>query len=392
MSFRLSACLPIVLALALHAGIVRSATPNDAAGASAGRPDACKLMTQADVSALYPGLPVKNFSKELSPVFRGPQFVSICGYNVKLPSGGLPKYASLVVSSCGVCDKSSPAPASLGNAPQGEAAIPGTEVKLLSHVGDEAFEAFYTTRGEYKLYVRKDDLIFILTLDKSSAKSESDAVALAKQAVKRWRGGVGMVDAATPIDTKTVVEAVAYTPPPPKAPVPLPASLSTPPAGMAMRPSKSAPQDKWPDPCKLLPLSDIRTVFGDMTIDPPQKPVPMKMPDGIPAPLSCDYSAHKNVTVDGKRAFVFNSVRFTIFDMATSVDFAKGYYRIGHGNMPLAGLGDDASIDDTNHIYIRKGVLNVVVYVGGDVRDRARFEDSRKRLNAIAKLVAAHLP
>lgn len=394
MNFRLSACLPLALALMsiMHAGIVRAAAPADAPAANAGLPDACKLMTQADVAALFKGMPVKNFSKQLSPVYRGPQFVSICGYSVKLPAARLPKFASLVISQCGVCDKSR-TPGSLKGAPDGEAAVAGNQVKILSHVGDEAFEVFSTTLNEFKLYVRKDDLTFILTLDKASEKSESHAVALATQAAKRWRGGVGVVEAATPIDTKAVVEAVPYTPPPPRAAAPAAATAGTsPPASLATRPQTSVSQDKWPDPCKLLTLADIRAVFGDMTIDPQQKAVPIQMPDNIPAPLPCDYTAHKNVTVNGKRSFVLNSVRLTVFDMATTVELAKKYYRLSHGDTPLPGLGEEASIDAMNHIYIRKGVLNVELRIGGDARDRALFEDARTRLNALAKRVAANLP
>lgn len=387
MNFRSSAGLALAIAFLsiINAGTAHAGAPP----ATAGLPDACKLMTQADVEALFPRMPVKSFQRQLSPVYQGPQYVAICGYSVKLPTARLPKYASLVISQCRACGKHM-GPASLAGAPAGEARVQGNQVKLLQHVGDEAFEVFNSGLDEYKLYVRKDDLIFILTLDRSSARSESNAVALARQAVKRWRGGVGMVAAATPIDTKSVVEATPYTPPPSRVNAQTLASLAAQSPAVS-RPRTSVPQDKWPDPCKLLTLADVHAVFGDMTISH-DKEVQIPMPDNIPAPRSCSYSAHKTVTVQGKRDLIFNSIRLTIFDMALSVDLANRYYRMSHGNQPLPGLGDEASIDDTNHIYIRKGVLNVTLYVGGDVRDRARFEDSRKRLSAIARRVAAHLP
>jgi len=45
-----------------------------------------------------------------------------------------------------------------------------------------------------------------------------------------------------------------------------------------------------------------------------------------------------------------------------------------------------------NSIYIRKGVLTVAVHVGGGERDQALHDDARRRVNEIAKLVAAKLP
>jgi hypothetical protein len=49
-------------------------------------------------------------------------------------------------------------------------------------------------------------------------------------------------------------------------------------------------------------------------------------------------------------------------------------------------------MDIMNRIYIRKGVLNVAVRVGGGERDQALHDDARRRVLEIAKLIAAKLP
>jgi hypothetical protein len=45
-----------------------------------------------------------------------------------------------------------------------------------------------------------------------------------------------------------------------------------------------------------------------------------------------------------------------------------------------------------NAIYIRKGLLTVEVRVSGGERDQTIHDDAMRRVNAIAKLVAAKLP
>ena len=75
-------------------------------------------------------------------------------------------------------------------------------------------------------------------------------------------------------------------------------------------------------------------------------------------------------------------------DVATSVDIAKKHYaialKVGDADTAVPGLGDEASIDIMNRIYIRKGVLTVAVHVGGGERDQALHDDARRRVNEIA--------
>jgi hypothetical protein len=78
------------------------------------------------------------------------------------------------------------------------------------------------------------------------------------------------------------------------------------------------------------------------------------------------------------------------------VDFAKKRYQIalkvGDADTPVPGLGDEAGIDVMNRIHIRKGTLTIAVHVGGGERDQALHADAKRRVNEIAKLVAAKLP
>jgi hypothetical protein len=61
-------------------------------------------------------------------------------------------------------------------------------------------------------------------------------------------------------------------------------------------------------------------------------------------------------------------------NVATSGDFAKRNYQItmkvGGADTPILGLGDEASINIMNHVYVRKGVRTIAVHVGGGERDQ----------------------
>jgi hypothetical protein len=73
---------------------------------SSGLPDACKLMQQSDLEALFPGMPVE--SKGPTLLFKGLQYNSSCTYSVKPPSPtsklDRTQFISVTVVSCDVCD------------------------------------------------------------------------------------------------------------------------------------------------------------------------------------------------------------------------------------------------------------------------------------------------
>jgi hypothetical protein len=383
MSLRFFVCLTtMTVLLGATGGRAQNADP------LAGLPDACKLMPQSDLEALFPGMSVTNTGTMLSVVYEGPQWHQGCSYSVKLPSPTSKMFftniISLTVIKCGLCnakDKSDSLQALAAIRDTQEkvvaAATPSLHLQLepLSDVGDDSFEE--SKSFEHQLYVRKDDLIFILTVPKYSQQTQPNAVALARQVAKRWRGGVGMVEAATPIAANSAVD--------------------VPPDEREL--TKASP-DKWPNACRLLTPDDVRAVFSDMTIGKQERTMGqikiesrVDRVEALPHPISCGYTAHKITTVNGQRQTVTNTIALNVWDVATTIDFAKKYYKIAADkDNPVPGLGDEASIDKMNRIYIRKDVLTISVYVGGNSRDQELYDDARRRANELAKLVAAKLP
>jgi hypothetical protein len=370
-------------------GVVNAQAQNEAPPAGSGYPDACKLMPQSDLEALFPGMPISSKGPTLSPIFQGPQYNASCMYNVQLSSPtskmNVANFISLTVIKCDVCyakDKSraTEAMASVRDTQEKVAANPSLHMQLepLSEVGDQAFQV--TTSHDVKIYVRKDDLVFVISVPKYSQQTQPNAVALARQAANRWHGGVGMAEAATPIAANSAVDLPPDT-----------------------RVSATASADKWPDACALLTPDDVRTVFNDMTIGQPQKTMGELKHDSrvdraekLPYPISCHYQAHKTTIINGQRQIITNTIDMNVQDVATSLDFAKKHYQIalkvGDADTAVPGLGDEASIDIMNRVYIRKGMLTVAVHVGGGERDQALHADARRRVNEIAKVVAAKLP
>jgi hypothetical protein len=89
-------------------------------------------------------------------------------------------------------------------------------------------------------------------------------------------------------------------------------------------------------------------------------------------------------------------VNVYVSDVAATPELAKKYYnsarKVSDAKTEIAGLGDEASIDGLNQIFIRKGLLNVKVHVNGDARDRVLWDDATRRVNALARLVSQKLP
>jgi hypothetical protein len=377
------------IAAATLFGIVNAVAQNAPPAATAGLPDACKLVQRSDLEALFPGMPVDSKGPTLSPIFQGPQYNSSCMYSVKLasPTSKLEtaKLISLTVIKCDACylkNKTSAKEvlANVRDTKEKVATNPSLHMQIepLSDIGNEAFQV--TTDHDVNIYSRKDDLVFVLSVAKYSRQTQPNAVALAGQVAKRWLGGVGMVEAATPLVANTSVDLPPDT-----------------------RVVATASAGQWPDACALLTPDDVRAVFGDMTIGKPEKTMGeikfdsrVDRVEKLPYPIRCSYQAHKTTMVNGQRQIVTNTIDMNVQDVASSIDFAKKYYavalKVGEADTAVPGLGDEASIDIMNRIYIRKGVLTVAVRVGGGERDQALHADARRRVNELAKLVAAKLP
>jgi hypothetical protein len=366
--------------------IVQNPSPA-APQAASGLPDACKLMPQSDLEALFPGRPVASKGPTLSAIYKGPQYAEGCQYGVQLPSPDskleTAKFATLNIMKWGAQPRAQSEAAetfaSMRDAREKSAAAPNAHIRIepLSGVGDEAFQE--TTNYDVVIRARKDDLIFSLSLGMYSPQTQPNAVALAAQVAKRWRAGA-MIEAAAPIASNAGVDVPADT-----------------------RVSDTAPGDQWPDACALLTPDDLRAVFGDMKVDPPRKTMGqikyysrVDRVEDLPKPIRCNYEARKTGLVDGRPQTVANSIEMIVSNVASTVESSRNRYvssqKVGDANTPVVGLGDEASVNIMNQIYIRKGVLNVSLRVGGGEHDQALHADARRRALELAKVVAARLP
>jgi hypothetical protein len=355
---------------------------------NANLPDACKLLAQGDLEALFPGRPVTNKDRTLSPVYKGPQYTEDCMYMIRLPSptskSDISKFASLtIVAWNGETEGREGSVANFAN-------IRSTHERLAENpnlnrrlepapgIGEEAM--LETSSFDVKVLVRKADLVYILSLDNYSPQTQPNALALAAQIAKRWKTGVGVIEAATPIAANSTVDIPEDT-----------------------RTSSVAPADQWPDACVLLAPEDVRAVFSDMKIDPPLKTMGeikhssrIDRVEKLPKPIRCLYETSRSDLVNGERRIVTHSVKLDVSNVAATPELSKKYYqvtrKVGDAKTDVAGLGDEASISVMNAIYIRKGLLTIEVHVGGGLRDRALFDDATRRVNELAKLVAAKLP
>jgi hypothetical protein len=356
----------------------------DAAAPQANLPDACKLLTQADLDALFPGRPITSKGPTLSPLYKGPQYVEGCMYMIKLPSptskSEIANFASVsIISWGGETDGrngSAATFASIRSTSEKVASDPKLNVHLepVSDIGEEAFLEIAHSR--ILVRVRKVDLIYAVNLDVYSPQSQPNALALAAQVAKRWKGGVGMVETA-PIAANGTVDIPEDT-----------------------RASSVAPADQWPDACALLMPADVRAIFSDMKIEPPHKTMAkithmsrIDRVEDLPRPIGCLYQTSRADLVNGERRFVTHAVSLTVSNVAATPELSKRFYKAARSKTEIAGLGDEASVDDVgNNLFIRKGLLTVTIHVGGGDRDRALHDDATRRVNELAKLVAEKLP
>lgn len=259
--FRVWCALVSMCLVSVAFGVVRAnaqtvTTDGAAAQANSNLPDACKLLPQADIEALFPGRPVTSKGPTLSPLYKGPQYAESCMYLVKVPSPTskleMAKFATVTIVQWG----------GETDGPNGSAStfatMRSTREKVVSNptlnlrieqvpnIGDEAF--METSSSAVTVRVRKADLIYVVNLDIYSPQSQPNAIALATQVAKRWKAGAGMVEAATPIAANGSVDIPEDT-----------------------RASSVASADQWPDACALLTPDDVRAIFSDMKITSPQK-------------------------------------------------------------------------------------------------------------------------
>lgn len=384
-----SALVPALLGAAEAAAQNTTTSKPDALASQANSnlPDACKLLPQVDLEALFPGRSITSKGPTLSPIYKGPQYAESCMYMVKLPSPtsklDIANFASVTIVAWGGetdgRNGSAATLASIRSTNEKVASDPTLKLRIepVQDIGEDAFMKI--SRSTIAVHVRKADLIYVVSLDVYSPQSQPNALALAAQVAKRWKGGVGMVEAATPIATNGSVDIPADT-----------------------RSSSVAPADQWPDACALLTTEDVRSIFGDMKIDPPRKTMAqvthlsrIDRVEELPKPIRCVYQTSRTDLVNGERRFVTHDVNLIVSNMAATPELSRKFYeaarKVGDATTEIAGLGDEASINVMNAIYIRKGLLAVEVRVGGGGRDRALHDDATRRVNELAKLVAEKL-
>ncbi|MBA4220210.1 MAG: hypothetical protein C0458_05720 [Methylobacterium sp.] len=377
---------PLLLALAGPAvAQTAPAAPEPAAPGKA--PDACRLLPQADLEALFPGRAITAKGPTLSAIHRGPQYAESCMYSVKLPSPTskleFARFASLTVIRWDGVAKGRETPAqafaSIKASREKLTADPKITLKLepVSGVGDEAFQE--TSSSSVVVRARKDDLIYAVSLDLYSEQTAPNALALAKQAAARWQGGTGMVDAPQQVAANSAVTVSADT-----------------------RPSSVAPADQWPDACALLTPEEVKATFPGMTISDPRKLMGKithesreNRQEALPNPIGCQFDAKRTVEKDGKRTVELNQIHVSVRNVAATEELSKRWFqsaiKVSEARTPVADLGDEAALDIMNRIHIRQGLTTVEVRVSGGERDQALHDQAKARVGKLAKIVAARL-
>lgn len=382
---------PLLLALAAPV-LAQTATTTAAPAASEPAaalkaPDACRLLPQADLEALFPGRPITAKGPTLSPIHRSPQYAESCMYAVKLPSPTSKldhaRFASVTVIRWDGIAKGRETPAqafaSLKGTREKVAADPKLTLKLepLSGIGDEAFQE--TNSSGVVIRARKDDLIYAISLDLYSEQTAPNALALAKQAAARWQGGAGMVDTPQQIAANGAVTVPADT-----------------------RPSSVAPVEQWPDACALLTPAEVKATFPEMTVGEPRKLMGKithesreNRQEVLPNPIGCQFDAKRTVEKDGKRTIELNQIQVSVRNVAANEELSKRWFqsaiKVSEAKTPIAGLGDEAALDIMNRIHIRKGLTTVDVRVSGGERDQALHDRAKARVGELATIVAGRL-
>lgn len=377
--------LLILAAPALAQTATTTAAPEPAAASKA--PDACRLLPQADLEALFPGRPITAKGPTLSPIYRGPQYAESCMYSIKLPSPTSKmdhaRFASVTVIRWEGVARGRETPgqafASIKATREKVAADPRLTLKLepLTGIGDEAFQE--TNSSSVVIRARKDDLIYSVSVDLYSEQTAPNALALAKQAATRWQGGTGMVDAATKVAANSAVTIPQDT-----------------------RPSSVAPAEQWPDACALLTPAEVKAAFPEMTVSDPRKLMGKithesreNRQEALPNPIGCQFDAKRTVEKDGKRTVELNQIQVSVRNVAASEDLSKRWFqsaiKVSEAKTPVEGLGDEAALDIMNRIHIRKGLTTVDVRVSGGERDQALHDQAKARVGELAKLVAGRL-
>lgn len=347
-------------------------------------PDACRLLPKSDLVALYPGRGIEEKGSQLSPISRGPQYVSSCQYLLRLPSANsqsdVARFASITIVKTGT---------SVAEATRSFSALRTLSSDLASDaknnlkitpqpdIGDAAF--LETREGNLAITVRKDELIFTVRIDYHADDTLLNLQALAKQSASRWRQG-HPVDASDAIAHNEKVEVPTDT-----------------------RVPSVAPVETWPDACALLTSADLAIVFPDAKIKPPKAMQGKITHDGrerqvemLPKPIACLFDISRPNPAGTRPARLYHQAQVAIKNVAATPELSKEFYKVTERVVgpldPLADLGDEAGIDKLNRITIRKGIFAIEVKVTGGERDQALHAEAKDKALMLSKIAVKRLP
>lgn len=348
--------------------------------AGAKLPDACALMPQSDLEALFPGQSIKKDEPGLSALSKGPQFVENCSYRVRVPNprttGDQTKFAWFFIIDNGAGPRDF---ADRFKSRSETAATRKARVQKVEGIGDEAFQD--VSDRETTVYVRKGALFFDVQLESYSVQTLPNALALARQAASRWSDAAGMGPGDGNIAKNEKVEIPPDT-----------------------RESMQAPAERWPDACAMLTKEDVQAVYQGLDIDGPDKRMAMLTTETreqksvpLPHPIGCAYTATETKDVSGGRDINTTSIRLNIADVAARPEYAQRMYKVVRGDADLPGLGlaEQASIKaSSGEVAMLKVPLTLTLrassYKGS--RDQAQRDKDVELLKALAARVAARLP
>lgn len=342
------------------------------------RPDACGLVTQADLEALFPGRAVQKTDQHMSPLNPGPQYVQGCTHTVRLPdprsSGDITSYVQVVVIDADADAGDFDAQLQLRS---GMTHIGNATIERVDGIGDQAFREL--SDREVSAHVRKGRVLYLVKLDRYSEQSLPNLTALARQAASRWSDGGGMQAGDGVLAANAEVEVPPDT-----------------------RQSRQAPAGEWPDACKLLVRADVEEVYPGAKIKGPDAmraslthTSRAETTTPLPHPIACTFNVFESADAGGKRESDTTIVSLTIVDMASTPEFAQRMFKSSGGDATVAGLADEARLDTpARTLVMRKGRLVVRLRAGsaGGGRDQTAHERDLERLRILAPEVAARLP
>jgi hypothetical protein len=334
-------------------------------------PNACELLGRTDLQVLLPDAEVTKSDENLSPLFRGQQYVASCLYRVDLDgaAGDGPRpYVSLaVVRWQGATQATNSPEEGMDDLLTEFGETQPSPPKALEAIGDEAFSM--EIGQEFKVYARRADLIFQVSVDANFPEAPDVATRAAALAAGRWGSSDETTEvSAAPIDVTAPVEDVAK----PNIPV-------------------------WPNACEILPEQDVTQAWPQAElVDTQAMSGSIRFDTGeevaLPEPMGCWYTLRR--AGDGS-AVITHQVQLTLENVLADAEAASDYFELslevsGEAE-PVDGIGTAAAIDPRNKITVQEGNVVFHLRVTGGETDAVLHEQAAAVAKNLAASVAARL-